>query len=284
MRHYRGPWRRREGFSLGEMLVAMVIGAMILTAVLSIYNRANRAADAVLAKIESPSLATEVLQLIAEDLGRTLGGEGVTIQIRNGFDNRFARAELVLRRTFQDKEDKDQMLEEIIWRAAYDHEGETPGLILYRSYGGVTQEDKLLDDNRASWEKNYPFVPICRGVTFFQLQACQGDELVEQWSAPALPVGVKITLSFAEPYETVRGTYDVVDEEKVSRTMALDATRTIKFVLAAGSEPNENQDVNQQVPNEQSRNERGPDEPMPNRQMPRGQTPRGQTPRETRPR
>ena len=48
---------------------------MILMAILTIYGRANQAADAVLRKIDSPSWASEVLQLIAEDLDRILSAE-----------------------------------------------------------------------------------------------------------------------------------------------------------------------------------------------------------------
>lgn len=265
MKRIDGQWRHQAGFSLAEMLAAVIIGAMILTAVLGVYGRANRAADAVLRKIESPSLTSEVLQLIAEDLGRTLGAGGVSVQIRNGFDNGFVRAELVLRRTFHDKDNKEQTLEEITWRAGYDHEGQRPGLILYRSHEGIAPEDKLLDDNRASWEKNYPFVPICRGITFFQVQAYKGDELLEQWPASSPPPGgVKVTISFAEPYETVRGTHDVLEQDRISRTIVIDAARKIKFVLSAAPDAN---DTNE--PNEQSPGEPTSTEPKTNERSPR---------------
>jgi prepilin-type N-terminal cleavage/methylation domain-containing protein len=236
----------RPGFSLAEMLAAVVLGAMVLVAVLGIYGQANRAAEAVMVKTESSSLAAEVLQLIAADLNRTLGAEDVTLRVRNGFDQGFARAELVLRRTFHDSENKELTLEEIIWRAAYDPQGETPGLILYRSYEGIAPEDKLLDDYRESWEKNYPFIPVCRGLSFFRIQACKGDDLLDQWATPSLPPGVKVTLSFAAPYDTVQGTYDVLDNLKVSRIIALDTTRNIKFTMNTGpAEPNESADANQ---------------------------------------
>lgn len=241
-----GPAGRRTGFSLAEMVVALVLGAMVLATVLGIYGQVNRAVSATLQKVESPSLAAEVLQLIGEDLAHALGGEDVTLQLRNGFDHGLPRAELILRRTFHDSENREQTLEEIVWRAAYDSEGEVPGLVLYRSYSGVAPEDKLLDSQRAIWEKDYPFVPLCRGVTFFRVEACKGEDLVDQWATPALPPGVKVTLSFAEPYETVRGTWDVPDEEKISRTMVVDVTRAIKFSTAApGAEPNETTDPNQ---------------------------------------
>ena len=242
-----GQWRRRSGFSLGEMLAVVIIGSMILVAILTIYDRATRAADAVLTKIDSPLWAEEVLQLIAEDLGRALGSDDVTMQIRNGSDNGFQRAELVLRRTYHDTENKEQTLEEITWRAGYDHEGQTPGLVIYRSYEGVAQEDKLLDDNREDVEKSYPFVPICCGVTFFKIQACKGEELLDQWPASPPPPGVTITISFAEAHEMVRGGYDVADRDKITRTVTIDPMRKIQFASLAGQDANSAKDPNAPV-------------------------------------
>jgi hypothetical protein len=107
------------------------------------------------------------------------------------------------------------------------------------------REDNLLEGQRQDWEKSYPFVPICRGVTFFQIQACKGEELVDQWPASAPPSGVKVTISFAEPYETVRGTRDVVDELKISRTFAINTMRKIKFAMEGSGDPNAPADPNQ---------------------------------------
>lgn len=220
----------RRGYSLGEMLAALVIGAMVLTAILGVYGQANRAAEAVLDKIETPALATEVLQRIAEDLDRTLGADdNVTVQIRNGFDNGFVTAELIVRRILKDAENKEQTLEEIVWRGAYDHQGAVPGLAIYRSRTGVGFEDKLLDARRENWESDYTFVPLCGGVTYFRIEVPRGDGAVDRWPGPAPPPGVRVTLSFARPYETVRGTLDVLDEEKISRTIAIDRIRAIRF-------------------------------------------------------
>jgi hypothetical protein len=251
----RSVRRRQAGFSLGELLAVVIIGSMILVAILTIYSRASGAADAVLRKIDGPSWTSEVLQLIAEDLGRTLSADDVTIQIRNGSDNGFQRAELVLRRTYHDSENKEQTLEQITWRAGYDHEGQTPGLVIYRSYEGVAQEDKLLDDNRDEAEKFSPFVPICRGVTFFQIQACKGDQLIDQWPASAPPPGVTITISFGTPHEMIRGGYDVDEQDKVSRTVAIDPMRKIAFALAAGADANGVPDANAASPDKQATGE-----------------------------
>jgi hypothetical protein len=231
------------------MLATVIIGSMVLVAILSIYGRVNQAASAVLAKIESPALASEVLQLIARDLDRTLGADDVVVQIRNGFDNGFARAELVLRRVYHDKDNKEQVLDEITWRAGYDSAGDTPGLVIYRSREGTGLEDRLLEDQREDWEKNYPLVPICRGVTFFQIQAVKGEEFVDTWPLSTAPAGVKVTLAFAESYETVRGTRDVPDEEKISRTLVVNAMRKIKFAMDSAEDANQ-PDANQPDANE----------------------------------
>jgi hypothetical protein len=229
----------RAGYSLGEMLAAMVIGAMVLTAILGVYSRANRAAEAVLNKIETPVLAAEVLQLIARDLDRALGAEDIAVQVRNGFDNGFVTAQLILRRTVRDSQNKEQLLEEIVWRAAYDYDSAIPGMVLYRSHEGVGLEDKLLDAKRKDLESLYPLVPVCRGVTYFKIEVPKGVGFVDRWSDATLPTGVRVTLSFAEPYETVRGTQDVQEYQKTSRTIAIDRTRAIRFAVASGGDGEE---------------------------------------------
>lgn len=283
-------WRHQAGFSLGEMIATVIIGGMILTAILGIYSRANQASNAVLAKVESPALAAEVLQLIARDLDRLLGADDAIIQIRNGPDNRFARSELVIRRVFRDKDNKEQVLEEIVWRGGYDREGDTPGLVIYRSREGLGPEDRLLEDQREDWEKNYPFVPICRGVTFFQIQAYKGEDLVDEWPPSAPPTGLRVTISFAEPIETVQGTLDVPEEEKISRTIAINAMRKIKFTLDASEDPNQTEDPNEEQPSEtETQDQKG--RPATDRttnssttktQLPRGSAPNARTPIQTR--
>lgn len=218
------------------MIVALVIGALVLTAILTVYGRANRAAEAILGRVESPATATEVLQLLAQDLDHVLGGDqNVSVQIKSGLDSGFARAQLVLRRTMRDSKNEEKVFEEITWRAGYDYDGSAPGLVIYRGHEGIDLEDKLLDSKRESWEGSYPLVPLCRGVTCFQLEVPKGDEFLDQWADPGLPPGVRVSISFAQPHETVRGTWEVYDEEKIVRTIAIDKTRKIKFVMAAGA-------------------------------------------------
>jgi prepilin-type N-terminal cleavage/methylation domain-containing protein len=222
--------RAQMGFSLAEMLVAMTIAAMVLAAVLGIYSRAENATTAVQLKLDSSRLPAEVLQLITEDLDRIAApGSNAKITIENRFDNGFQTARLTINNTIYDAKNKERTFEEIVWQATYDYDTNVNGLILYRSHAGIALEDKLLDQQRQNWERNYPFVPICNGLTFFQIRIPRGESFQDNWTGTSLPPAVTVTVSFAQPYETVRGTLEVPDEDKITRTVAVDRTRKIRF-------------------------------------------------------
>jgi hypothetical protein len=207
---------------------------MVLAAVLGIYNRAEHSAAAVAHKLDSSRLPFEILQLIAEDLDSIVqAGSDTKITIENKFENGFPTARLTILKTFFDSRNTEQTFEEIVWQSGYDFESETDGLVLYRSYNGIGLEDKLLDEKREDWEKSYSFVPICSGVTCFKIQVPQGEKFQDEWKGTTLPRGITVTISFAEPFKTVRGTLDVPDEEKIARTIAIDRTRKIKFEIVA---------------------------------------------------
>jgi len=222
-------FRERRGFSLAEVIAALTIGTMVLVAVLGIYSRAGRSADSITHKLDSSRLPSEVLQRIAEDLdGIIASGSDTRVTIENKLNNLYPTARLTILKNYYDKASKPQTLEEIIWQTSYDYD--TDSLVLYRSHSGVVLEDKLLDEKREDWEKGYPFVPICDGVTFFKIQVPRGEELLDRWSGSP-PPGIVVTISFAEPFKTVAGDLDVPDEEKITRTIAVDRTRKIKFIF-----------------------------------------------------
>jgi prepilin-type N-terminal cleavage/methylation domain-containing protein len=222
---------RRNGFSLAEMLAALVISSMVLVVVLSIYSRAENVAAGVTRKLDNISLPAEVLQRIAEDLDRMAGtSSGVKITIENKTVQGLQTAKLVISTSFYNKENKEQKFEEIVWQGNYDYEAGT-GLILYRSHSGITVEDKLLDNQKENWEKEL-FVPICSGITFFKIEACTDANLVDKWTNPSLPQGVTVTISFAEPFKLLDGTMDVPESDKISRTISVNTSRKIKFEIA----------------------------------------------------
>lgn len=218
------------GFSLAEMLAALTIGAMVLVAVLGIYNRADNVTTAILHKLNSSQLPSEVLQRIAEDLDEIIAaGSDMRITIDNKYEKGFATARMIIRKTIYDSKNTEQTFEETIWQSSYDYDNDANSLVLYRSHRGIALEDKVLDAKRAGWESDYSFVPICDGVTYFGIEVPRGETFQDRWSGSSPPPGVRVTISFAEPFLTVRGTLDVPDAEKITRTIAIDRSRKINF-------------------------------------------------------
>jgi hypothetical protein len=221
--------KTRTGFSLAEIITSLTIGAMVLVALLFVYNRAERSAAAVTRRLDSSRLPSEVIQRIAEDLdGIIATGDDIKINIENKFENGFPTARLTITKTFFDNKNQEQVFENIIWQTSYDYQSNFEGLVLYRSHSGIALEDKLLDDSKSDWEREV-FVPICAGITFFRIMVPWGQTYLDRWTSTSLPPGVEVTLSFGEPFKTVSGTLDVQDEEKITRTIAVDRTRKLKF-------------------------------------------------------
>lgn len=222
----------RSGISLAEMIAALVIGSMVLIALLGIYNRAERATAAVNRKLDSSRLPGEILQRMAEDIDKLIStGSDTKITIKAGFQHGYRGSKMTIERTIKDSKNKDVMLEEIIWQSYYDIESDMEGLVLYRGHSGIMLEDKLLDAQRADWEKGYPMVPICSGVTFFEIVVPSGEKFLEKWTSAVLPKGVIVSISFTEPMRTSDGDFEILDQYKTTRTIAVDRTRAIKFNL-----------------------------------------------------
>jgi len=232
----------RGGFSLAEVLAALTIGAMVSVAVLGIYRRADRSAAAVIQRLDSVRLPNEILQRIAEDLDALVTSNPTAkVTIENKFVNvagskLLCAARLTITDTIEDNRNRELKFREVIWQSSYDVASPADNLILYRSHSGITLEDKVLEKNKEAWEREI-FVPICSGVTFFRIEAITGTMRAERWSS-ASPPGIAVTISFAEPYKKVDGTFDVPDEEKITRTIALDRTRKIRFEIAETPEGN----------------------------------------------
>lgn len=266
MKKISGTSGMPKGFTtLAEMLAALTIGAMVMVAVLGIYHRAENSAAAVMRKLDSSRLPGEVLQRIAEDLDNIISsGSNATITIENKFQNIASMlapaAKLVITRTIQDSRDREQKFQEIIWQSSYDFQSATNSLTLYRSSGGLNMEDKVLEMNKEDPERER-FVPICSGVTYFKIVALAGKNPIEKWNGSP-PRGIIVTISFAEPYKRADGTFDVPDEEKISRTIAIDRTRKIRFDLSAsenGNDEEKQEDMNS--PNDEEPTPESPKKP-----------------------
>jgi prepilin-type N-terminal cleavage/methylation domain-containing protein len=245
---FSGTSRVPRGFSLAEVLAALTIGAMVTVAVLGIYHRAEKSAAAVTRRLGSSRLPGEVLQRIAEDLDNIISSSDAKITIDNKFENVASRmlipaAKLAITRTIQDSKDKELIFEEIIWQSSYDFNSANDGLTLYRSHSGMNLEDKVLQVNKDDFEREL-FVPICNGVTYFNISVLAGKDPIAKWNGSP-PPGIVVTISFAEPFKRADGTFDVPDEEKITRTIAIDRTRKIRFDTSTNESGNEGEEREQ---------------------------------------
>jgi len=218
-----------RAFTLVEILAALTIGTMVLIVVLAIYSRGQAGASAVVNKLESNRLPREALQRIAEDLDSVMSAGGdARISIENKFQDGFPVAKMEMTRQISDAQGQAQPFEKVVWQSSI--EPDTGLLALYRSHSGIALEDKLLDDQKEPWQREL-FVPICAGLTFFRIEIPKGEEFLDKWAEEKPPTAVRITMSFAEPYKTVTGVYDVPEQDKFVRTIAIDRTRKPAFTI-----------------------------------------------------
>jgi hypothetical protein len=221
----------KQAFTLVEVLAALTVGTMILIVVMALYNRGQSGSAAVIKKLGSDRLPRELFQKIAEDLDRVVGADqGTQIDIQNKFQDNYSGAKMEILTNNHDSKDQPQVLEKIVWQSSIDPDS---GLLtLYRSHSGIALEDTLLDTQKEPWQREL-FVPICRGITMFRIEVPKDNTTVDRWTGEVLPPAIKITLSFAQPYKTVTGAFDVPEEDKLVRTIAIDRTRKVSFNVPA---------------------------------------------------
>jgi hypothetical protein len=219
----------RRAFTLVEMLASLTVGTMVLIGVLALYNRGQSGAANVVSKLEKSRMPREIFQRIAEDLDRVVTpGQGAQIDIQNKFQDGFQAAKIEMFTSINDAKDQPQTLEKVVWQSSIDRD--TGQLTLYRSHSGIVLEDALLDTQKEPRQREY-FVPVCSGFTFFKIEIPKGETMLDKWSGETLPSAIKITLSFAMPFKTVSGTFDVAEEDKIIRVIAVDRTRMVPFTV-----------------------------------------------------
>jgi len=227
--------RRRCGFSLVESIAVLSIAALIMIAVITTYGRVRNAANSINQKLDEGILPAEVLQRIAEDIDRlATPGFDVTITVDNKFDaSGYNLCQMIIENKIFDKEKKPKTFERVVWQSAYDDFEDA--LIIYRSFGGMVDEDRVITDS-AQMERRQTgtelFIPLCSGVTFFSITPGSDDKkTTHKWVWPKMPKILTATISFAEPFETDTGRLDVMDEDKIVRSIAINRSRKIKYTF-----------------------------------------------------
>ena len=154
---------------------------------------------------------------------------GQTISINNRrIEGDYSSGQLIIDSTIYDSAGRPQTFERIVWQSKID--ADANGLILYRAHSGYAMEDGILDAPKEKYEREL-FIPICKGLTHFSVQAVQGKTLLDKWTKEELPMALTITLSFAKPVENLFGKYEVPKEKMVQRTIAVDRTKQISYVF-----------------------------------------------------
>ena len=224
----------RTGFSLVEAITVLVIAAMVMIAALTVYGRVKSAAASVSQKLEDRTLPREILQRIAEDLDRLAApGLDTAVTINNKFQSGYNISQMIIENKIYDKDDKPRIYEKIVWQSSYDPFEDA--LILYRSHSGLNLEDKVIADAEQLEMQELEtelFIPLCSGITYFTIQVPKDEKFLKKWTdEKKLPKSVEVTISFAEPFQADGGELDVYEEDKITRTIAIDRTRKIKYVF-----------------------------------------------------
>jgi hypothetical protein len=248
----------RSAFSLVEIVAVLLITVMVMLASFMIYGRVRASTIAVNAVLDNNVIPTEILQRIAEDLDRLASlGHGNKITIENKFDSSgYNIARLIIQNVVYGENNKERVFEKVVWQTYYDYLEDS--LILYRSHNGINLEDKVITDDAQLEAKEMGsdyFIPICSGITFFkvmvpriktfgevakspgedellteeQAAAEEAEKFLEKWAGRKLPKAVTVSISFAEPYQTVTGELEVFDSDKITRTIAVNRTRKLKY-------------------------------------------------------
>jgi len=240
--------KRHRAFSLIEIITVLTIATMLVMATISVYTRTRTSAEKINSRLDENTLATEIFQRIAEDLDRlATPGFDTTITITNKYDEGYNVSQLVIEKKFYGigAQAKPQTFEKIIWQTNYDSYEDA--LILYRAHSGVNLEDRTIDADESSetsllaYQKRQEvlFIPLASGITFFKIEVMLGGKFLDRWSSSSLPKAIVVTLSFAAPFETVSGELEVEEEQKITRTIAVDRTRKIKYKFVRTEYDNE---------------------------------------------
>lgn len=215
-------------FSLVETIVVLLIASMVLLAVMSIYNRVRASAAVIMDHLEQDRLQNEIMQKIAEDIDRMVApGFDTTIKFRNKIDNDYRSAQLILESGYYGNTNKKKIYERIVWQTNFDPS--QGALILYRMHEGLNVEDKVLEKDADSSPSSGLYIPVASGVTYFELKAQQGENVLGAWTSETLPKSVRIALSFEPFQELYDGSVGVPEESTAIRTVAVDRTRKIPY-------------------------------------------------------
>lgn len=248
---------RYGAVSLIEIIAAMMIAAMIAVAVMTIYNRASSSVNAINIFLDKQGTSQNILQQIVEDIDRIVTpGADAVVKVENKYEDGVSICRFSVESRIYDKDQKPQTFEKVIWQSRY--EPDVNSIVLYRARSGMAIEDKIMQQfstQLTEWKDRELFVPVCSGITHFnivvpkksaelQIPANQIDpnvdknslsyqksllEYDEKWDSESLPNSLRLSISFAPPYKSPTGGWEVADEDIFYRITAVNRIRKIGY-------------------------------------------------------
>ncbi len=226
--------KSQRAFTLIEIITVITIATIIMIAAIQIYGRVRDTANSLNERLDKHTLTNEILQRIAEDLDyMATAGYNVTVSVKNKTKNNFNISQLVIQSKYYGADSgaapKPHIYERIVWQTDYDPFSDS--LMLYRSHSGLQLEDPMLDVDLEGRPRDDlgKFVPLCLGITYFDIQIPSGEKFLPVWNKSTLPRAVTITISTATPIEDEFGDMVIPENELLTRTIAIDRTRDIRF-------------------------------------------------------
>ncbi|OQA00238.1 MAG: hypothetical protein BWY69_01813 [Planctomycetes bacterium ADurb.Bin401] len=222
--------KKRNGFSLAEALTALAIAAMIMVTVIGVYSSVRKTQTSIDGRLKKNFQTTEILQRIAEDIDRlAMPGSDVTVSIKNRIDiENFTVSQMIIESKFYDKDNKPQTFEKIVWQSRVSADGNE--LIVFRAHSGYSLEDKMLDEPKEKYEREW-YIPVCSGVSYFAIEVSDGNNVTPEWVATSLPQAVKVSISFEPRSFDALGNLSVPEELIRTRTITLDRFRQIPYTF-----------------------------------------------------
>lgn len=233
IRPYENRKRNRRALSLVEIMAVLVVVSMMLMALMAVFNRAKNATASVNQRLDQYDASMEVLQRIAEDLDRiAISGYNMKVTVTNKIVDGFNKSQLIIQSDIYGKNGKLFVFEKVVWQSHYDTIEYIP--VLYRAHYGINLDDKILSlaEDQLDEKEKKPFVPVCYNMTFFEFVIPRKNaEPLKQWTSKKLPPAINVAISFAPPTELLTGEFKVLDEDKKTRTIAINRTKKLGFVF-----------------------------------------------------
>ena len=226
-------YKVKPAFSLIETITVLVISALVLITAINIYTSVRAAAASVENYIVKNELPNEILQRLAEDIDRlAIPGFDTTISIAHKLDSGYQTCRMIITNHIYDSKDKKQTYEEIVWQTAVDPFYDT--LNLYRLHTGMNTQKKIASEiGDVPYDEGEIFVRMAIGLTHFTINVVNNEQLLDRWAPSKLPKAIFATISFSPLQENEFGEAEIPEEYLISRTIAVDRTRTIAFEFVA---------------------------------------------------